>query len=240
MTAELIPPAIKQEIDAAVAAAVVSVPRIVSVAMLEQAGGIRRDLSAKAKQLEARRMEITRPMDTAKASVMELFRGPLDALKAGERGWNAEIVRYENEQYEIRREAERKAQAAAEKEIREREARAAELRAKAETSEDEKERARLEAYAEAQEEKAANVVAMSPASPQKVDTVSMRTTWSAEVTDLRALCRAVADGVVGVEFVVPNMPALNKLAQALKEGTNTPGGLWQKAGIRAVSTKRSV
>jgi hypothetical protein len=50
-----------------------------------------------------------------------------------------------------------------------------------------------------------------------------REVWSAQVTDIKALCKAVADGRVSKECVQANMPALNKMATALKRTMNIPG-----------------
>ncbi len=58
---------------------------------------------------------------------------------------------------------------------------------------------------------------------------SIRTYWSAEVIDLKALCKAVAEGKASIAFIEPNMTALNKQAQSLKKEMNIPG-------VRAVST----
>jgi hypothetical protein len=53
--------------------------------------------------------------------------------------------------------------------------------------------------------------------------ISTRVTYRAEVVDLRALCRAIADGKVSSEMVMPNQSALNKRASAEKETMNIPG-----------------
>lgn len=50
-----------------------------------------------------------------------------------------------------------------------------------------------------------------------------REVWSAQVTNIKALCKAVADGRVSKECVQANMPALNKMATALKRTMNIPG-----------------
>lgn len=57
-----------------------------------------------------------------------------------------------------------------------------------------------------------------------------REIWSAEVVDVVALCRAIADGKASKELVTPNGPALNKMATALKSTLNIPG-------VRAVSRR---
>lgn len=50
-----------------------------------------------------------------------------------------------------------------------------------------------------------------------------REVWAAQVTDIKALCLAVATGKVSPESVTANMPVLNKLAVALKGTMNVPG-----------------
>ncbi len=47
--------------------------------------------------------------------------------------------------------------------------------------------------------------------------------WGAEVTDIKELCRAVADGVVPETYVLPNGPALNARASADKQSLLIPG-----------------
>lgn len=77
---------------------------------------------------------------------------------------------------------------------------------------------------------AAAPVATKVASPAGV---SHTVRWSAEVLDIKALCKAVADGKVMPELVSANMPALNKMAQLAKDKLNIPG-------VRAVSTTSTV
>lgn len=59
-----------------------------------------------------------------------------------------------------------------------------------------------------------------------------RKVYSAEVTDLKALCKAIGDGRVQSEIIIGidynkekklTSPALNKIASALKESMNIPG-----------------
>jgi len=57
-----------------------------------------------------------------------------------------------------------------------------------------------------------------------------REMWSAECFDIVALCKAIAEGKASKELVMPNGPALNKLATALKSTMNIPG-------VRAVSRR---
>lgn len=56
-----------------------------------------------------------------------------------------------------------------------------------------------------------------------VSGVSYRELWRAEVTDLKALCRAIADGSQPVTLVTANASALNGLARSLKGAARVPG-----------------
>lgn len=53
--------------------------------------------------------------------------------------------------------------------------------------------------------------------------ISTREIWHAEVTNIRELARAVADGRAAPTLIQPNMTALNGLARSLKRAMNTPG-----------------
>jgi len=50
-----------------------------------------------------------------------------------------------------------------------------------------------------------------------------REVWAAEVTDIKALCMAVATGKASTECVIGNMVSLNRQAVALKGTMNVPG-----------------
>lgn len=59
--------------------------------------------------------------------------------------------------------------------------------------------------------------------------VSTRKVWYAEVIDLKALCKAVAEGAAAPESVEPNMPFLNTVARQMKErGSNIPGVVFKQ------------
>ncbi len=70
-----------------------------------------------------------------------------------------------------------------------------------------------------------NIAPVAPAPPPvpKVGGISMRETWSAEVIDLAALVRAVAEGKAPVGLVQANQSALDQLARALKATMAVPG-----------------
>lgn len=70
-------------------------------------------------------------------------------------------------------------------------------------------------------EQAAPVVA--PRTFQKAAGVSSTVRYSASVTDLKALMRAVLEGKAPATAVVADMTVLNGLARTLKDGMNYPG-----------------
>ena len=70
---------------------------------------------------------------------------------------------------------------------------------------------------------------------QKVSGIGSREAWSAQVTDMTELCKAVAEGKVGADAVCPNMPFLNGLARLHKDKLNIPG---VKAVMETVVTTR--
>ncbi len=62
-----------------------------------------------------------------------------------------------------------------------------------------------------------------PSRVAKVDGVGTQKRWGAELTDKVALIKWVAQHPENAELLDANMPALNKLAIALKAGFNIPG-----------------
>jgi hypothetical protein len=80
-----------------------------------------------------------------------------------------------------------------------------------------------------QEEKADKMlekkITVSKEIQQKEETGGTYTTetWSAEITDIKLLCKAIGDGTIPVDAVLPNMPILNRLAREQKDAMNIPG-----------------
>ncbi|MEN6440511.1 MAG: hypothetical protein ABFD97_18205 [Syntrophobacter sp.] len=76
-------------------------------------------------------------------------------------------------------------------------------------------------------------VVVPKATPKVAGGPVFQTRWFASVVDIKALCRAVADGKASTEYVmglekdrvsgVISCPALNKMATALKSTLNVPG-----------------
>jgi hypothetical protein len=87
-------------------------------------------------------------------------------------------------------------------------------------------------FAEAEEIEAAPIVVPVIAPVMQTATVagvSERKTWSAELTDIAALVAHVATHPECINYLLPNMPALNSLARSQHEAMRIPG-------VRAVGT----
>lgn len=53
--------------------------------------------------------------------------------------------------------------------------------------------------------------------------ISTRTTWQAQVVDLKELALAVGQGKAAINLIEPNMTALNQMARAMQGNLNLPG-----------------
>ena len=67
------------------------------------------------------------------------------------------------------------------------------------------------------------------AAPVAADGTWPVTRWTAELTDIRLLCAAIAAGAAPEELVQLNQPAANRMASALRDAVSYPG-------LRFVST----
>lgn len=160
-------------------------------------------IKTRTKNLEDRRKEITKPLDVAKKSVMELFRKPLIMLVDAERIVKKGMIVYTDEQERIRREKEAKLRRQAEAEER-RKKEALEKRAKKAEGEGKLDKA--EQLREQKEEVSveAPVLAQTTETPQGV---AYKDRWYAVVID---------KAKVPIAYLEPNMSALNKFASATK------------------------
>lgn len=209
-----ISPETQQEADAA--QKVLEIAReyhIESPEMMDAAASELKSIKAKAKDLESRRMAMTRPLDDTKKQIMDFFRLPLQYLLDAENIIKRGMLAYQGEQERLRRAEEARLRDLAEKERQrlERQAAKADEQGKAEKAEDLREQA---------ESLPVPVVAHS--APQ-VAGISTRENWSAEVTDMRALLQGVIDGKVPEVAVIADMKVLNAQARALKSAMNYPG-----------------
>ena len=193
------------------------------------------------KDVDAKRKGITKPIDDAKKAVMDLFRAPTDYLEQAEALLKKAITTYDREQERLRiaeqarlDEAARVERARLEQEAAAREAAA---RAEAEAMQaqasqaaaagDVEAAARLAAEADSRIEQGAAevatlqttatlVTAPIAAAPRATAGVSTRKVWKAEISDKLALIRFVAEHPEYVDLLDANMPAVNKIALALK------------------------
>lgn len=69
------------------------------------------------------------------------------------------------------------------------------------------------------------------------DGVSITPRWKVEEVDIKALCKAVADGLVSSELIEANMTALNKMASSMKEFMKVPGVTVKEAKSVAIRLK---
>ena len=142
--------------------------------------------------------------------VRDLYSKAMKPLEKGELFIKPMIRSYQVEQKRIADEAQRKAEAEAQKEAEDKRLEQARL---------------LEAQGE---KKAADVileipvvakavVLPPPPTPPKVAGVSMRDHWKAEILDMKALCVAIGAGKASVDYVLPNTQVLDKEARDHKE-----------------------
>lgn len=178
------------------------------------AAGFLKQLGEAEKALEARRKEITGPINQSLRSINDLFRGPADNIKKARtvvKGaisrWTAEEERKIAEERRLAEEKARKAREAAE--------------AKAQKYEEEGREDMAEKWAGKAEE--ADAISQPVAEAPKVAGVAMRTNYDVQVQDSLALCQAVADGKVPPTVIKFNQAELNKFARAWKGKVEMPG-----------------
>ena len=172
----------------------------------------RKGMKRQWKALEALRKKTLKPFDDGRRGVQALFTPALDALKEADDIMERGMLDY----------------------------RAAEQRAAQATASAEAERLRTEQEAlatmaeqcgdpETAEDLRGQSVHVPVAAPVAADGTWPVTRWTAEMTDIIALCKAVADGTAPAELVQLNQPAANRMASALRDAVSYPG-------LRFVST----
>ena len=171
-----------------------------------------KDIKRRWKALKAQQVEVTRPLDLARKAVMELFRTPLEFLVKAEG-----ILKYEATVWTQKVERERALEEARQREIARKETERLERRAAAAAQKGHEEKAEVLAQA------AAAIPLPIVAAPARPPGMVGSTRWSARVTDLRALCKAVGEGIVGLEAVQANMTFLNAQTRAMRENLLIPG-----------------
>ncbi len=199
---------------------------------------MRKEIASVFSPMEEKAKEAKRAADDSRKEVMKQWEKVEAPLLAAEFYLNGQMSAYKREQDRIRAEEEEK--------LRQEAIKAEMARRKAEEEEKLKQAAELEAagaqdeadqvMAEALEEveKPMDVYVPPPPTPRvDLNGMASRTTWKAQVYDLKALCLAIGTGKASINLVLPNESALNKMAIALHEQMNVPG-------VKAVSETKMV
>ena len=168
-------------------------------------------VKGKLKQIDDKRKEITKPLDQAKKSIMDLFRKPLDKLQEVEKIIKNALIIYQDIQENIRKEEENRLRIEAEKER-------AKLERKAQRIE---EKGDVEKAEEIRQE--AEIIQAPIVAPKidKVAGISFREKWYAKITNFK---------ILPDEYKLPDMQLLNKIAQSSQ-------GKLQIAGVEFRSEK---
>lgn len=195
--------------------------KVATVEQAELAGIELKRVADMERRVEEERKKMKAPILAAGKAVDAFFAKPLEALATAKATFKRALLAYQDEQERIRRAEEARIRELQRQE-QERLAREAE----------EAERAGRKEEAEAIIQQAAEMPAaiVPPAPAPRVAGVATRTTWGAEVTDIKALCAAVAAGTVPPVAVQANMTFLRQQAVSLKEAFAIPG-------VKAVATK---
>lgn len=213
-----------------------------SPTMYELAGDDLKQVKTLQKEVETQRTTITSPLNQAVKAVNDLFRQPKEFLDQAEAKLKRAMVTWSSEQDRLAAEARAQAEAAARAE---RERLAAIERAQAEAARQAQAEAQAAAAAGDHEAAAAAMATAQAAQQQatvaaitaqvvtvapeveyrgKVTGISGRTTYSADVTDLMALVRAVAEGTAPIECLQADAKFLGAQARAFKKsGQLYPG-----------------
>jgi hypothetical protein len=182
-----------------------------------------RGIKAKAAQLDTQRKAITKPLDEAKAAVMDLFRGPIDLLTRAEGILKGKLLAYQQEEQRKAREAQLQAERAAQAERDRLAAEAAALAAQGRAGE-----------AMVKEQVASMIVAQPPAVQEapKVSGLATRTTVEFEVVDLVQLVQHIAQHPELIGLIAADSVKLRAYVRGLGLSTNLPGvRVFEKASL---------
>jgi ATP-dependent Clp protease ATP-binding subunit ClpA len=198
--------------------------RIVTAEDYSLSGSQLKQVKDAQKKLDTLRKSITRPIDAAKAAVMDLFRAPESKLNQAETSIKRAMVAFQQEQQRLRAEEQRKADEAARKEREKLEAQAAKATASGKVEK-----------AEQLEQRAATVVApVIQREAPKVAGINTREVWKAECTDLKALVKAIAEGRAPLSLVIANDKVIGAQARSLKGDFVCDGiRVWSEQSIAA-------
>lgn len=213
--------------------------------MYEMAGNELGRIKAKAKQIDAIREDLKRPILEAGRKVDAFFRTPLDALKRAEDVLKGRMLTYSRQIEADRRAREEAARRAAEEAARaEREAAekaAAEAHARAQAAIDAgdvhkaaEETATAHAVVADAQIRTESMVLAASQSPASVAPIArgigIRDSWKAQVVDFHALVRAAAENPAYLVYLQANEQALGALARSAKSAATVPGVAFENVG----------
>ncbi len=180
----------------------------------EAAGEDLKLIKARQKQLEEARTTITKPLLEAQRAINQFFRGPQETLAQAEQIVKHGILRFQEAEERLRRQAEASAAEALRKEREALESAAivAERTGKVEEAE------ALRSSAASMPERM-----QLPAAQSRMSGIAARSVWRAELTDKGAFIRYVAEHPEWLHLVEANATALNGLARSQKSALCLPG-----------------
>jgi sugar-specific transcriptional regulator TrmB len=186
-----------------------------------------KDIKGKAKELEAQRKSMTAPLDETKKKIMDLFRKPLEMLDQAEFMLKKGMLSYQQEQENIRKEAQRKADEIARKEAEKERAKLEAKIARAEASGKDEKAEELKQQAETIRPVSAIIENTVPV----ISGIATKKVWKYRVTNVDLIPR---------EYMVVNETLLGNLARSTKGAIKVSGvEFYADDVISASSTVRS-
>ena len=176
---------------------------------MQEASTLLRSIKTRAKELEEKRFELTRPLDAAKANIMALFKPIADKLANGERLIKTGIINRERAIAEENRRLQEIADKAAAEEA---ERKKAAIVADAEVALAEGKPELAVAYVNKAEE--VKPVPVNVAANRRPTGISLKEEWVHEVTDQK---------LIPDQFKTIDEAALARYAKAMKERAEVPG-----------------
>lgn len=166
-----------------------------------------KDIKVMAREIEAMRKSMTKPIDESKRRIMDFFRNPAEALKKAEALIKSAMLQFSSEQERIRQAEESRLREAQRKEA----LRLENLAAKARERDDEEKAAEFD---KRQADVESTQVFAAPVAAPKVMGVSTREIWTFEITDKDLIPR---------EYMVPDLKTIGDMVRATKGKVPVPG-----------------
>lgn len=183
---------------------------------LAMVGDLKKDLSHYRRKLEDKRLSLVGPLKKVTGDIDAMFKAPRDRIDAVIGKCSNKMNEYVNRQEAIKRELRQQE----ERDAREREKRlreAAEATRKASHNDDDDIAKVFDDQADvAAAEAAVPVVKSAPVRGTRAS-VSTTRTWRAKVVDIKAVCQAVADGVLPADLVTVSQADIDGFARAVEK-----------------------